>query len=968
MQRTLENTLDFLRRLLPTPAGEEVSDAALAARWADSNDEEAFALLLHRHGPMVFGVCRRILRDEHQSEEAFQATFLVLAAKSASLRRQASVAAWLHAIAVRVASRAAQRVRRETSQRVPLEPDELPDASFGPPSDFAETLERELALLPADYRAAVLLCDVQEHSPDEACQVLGWTAGQLRGRLHRARVLLRKRLARHGWGERSLVLPTLAVPLTLQASTLHQAVLFVVGTSAVPATSLALGVLYTMRLKMTLRLASLGLFCVLLAGVLTLAMTQPQPQPQPAPEKPAPEPPPAGVAVGLFRQPSRISHAAVSPDGKVIALACADNVVRLIDLASGQELNQWQLPNAIAIVGLGMDGARVHAALGDVQWNGAGGMALPGQMGPGGPGGVMPGGGMPGRGFPGGLPLGGPGPEGSDLPHQVRSWDRTQERELPNPVALKGDPVYHGLSLDGKQILWQAPDNAIHLQNRSTEQARRLATPGLGPSGRPLSMKVAAFSDDGKFVAGVFSTLIAEGQKQSVHVWETATGTEVFYQEFRDEDDLSGRLALSPDGKHLAFSRNREVTLWSVPRKERLRTIAGVQRSNPAVLQFDRSGQILYLGQFDGVIQGHRIADGTPVEPTVRTLGDIRQILPLPDGKTLTACSNQGGRGYLRLWQPEQERDNYRLAHPDPITSLAVRPDGSEILVTTGKDVHRWSIATGKELSQKELPQRITLPRPARAMAISPDGERIVVGGDEWDHVHLLDRNGKELADWHHKGAGKVNALAFSPDGKTVASVGHLNSPRGYVAGLLTLWDVGTGKARQPIDEQRDALTDVQFAPSGKQLAATCSSGTALILEVETGKVSTHRVNTVAKTVRWLPRGDRVVLGGAGPRDNSIQTFGVAGWQKIHAMKASIPPVRSLAVRPDGDWLACGCDNGLVLIWELGSDEPRWKLSAHSGSCNCVAFLPQGKTLVTAGNDGVIRLWDVESGEERLWP
>jgi WD40 repeat protein len=530
-------------------------------------------------------------------------------------------------------------------------------------------------------------------------------------------------------------------------------------------------------------------------------------------------------------------------------------------------------------------------------------------------------------------------------------------------VTLKGDPVYHSLSLDGKQVLWQAPDNVIHLQNRGTEEGRPLATPGLGASGRPLSMKAAAFSDDGKFVAGVLSTLIAEGQKQSVHVWETATGTEVFYQEFRDEDDLSGRLALGPDGKHLAFSSNRQVTLWNVPDKKKLRTIAGVQRANPAVLRFDRSGQILYLGKFDGVIQGHRITDGTPTGPTVRTLGDIRQILPLPDGKTMTACSEQGGRGYLRLWQPEQERDNYHLAHPDPITSLAVRPDGSEILVTTGKGVHHWNLATGKK-----VPPLTTLPRPARALAISLDGERIAVGGDEWDHVHLLDRNGKKLADWHHKGAGKINALAFSPDGKTVASAGYLNSPRGYVAGLLTIWDVGTGKARQPIDEQRDALTDVQFAPSGKQLAATCASGTALVLEVETGKFSTHRVNTVAQTVRWLPRGDRVVVGGYEPRENHIKTFSVSNWQGIFPMKAVVPPVRSLAVRPDGHWLACGCDNGLVLIWELGSDEPRWKLTAHSGSCNCVAFLPGGKTLVTAGSDGVIRLWDVESGEERLWP
>src|SRR5262245_57246888 len=135
-----------------------VSDGQLLERFVAGRDEAAFELLLWRHGPMVLGVCRRVLRDEHSAEDAFQATFLALARKAASIARREAVASWLYQVAYRVALRAraglAQRARRERPG--------LDGLTAPPPADEGEdllrVLDEELGRLPARYRSAFVLC------------------------------------------------------------------------------------------------------------------------------------------------------------------------------------------------------------------------------------------------------------------------------------------------------------------------------------------------------------------------------------------------------------------------------------------------------------------------------------------------------------------------------------------------------------------------------------------------------------------------------------------------------------------------------------------------------------------------------------------------------------------------------------------------------------------------------------------
>jgi RNA polymerase sigma factor (sigma-70 family) len=189
-----------------TPAG--LSDGELleryAARRAEAADasaeaELAFAALVDRHGAMVWGVCRRVLGDTHEAEDAFQATFLVLVRRAGSVRVDGSLGRWLYGVAHRVALRARQEAGRRGSEidRVPIPSSDDPagDAEI---RELRRTVGEELDRLPAKYRCPVELCHLQGMTYDQAARQLDWPVATVKSRLSRARLRLRKRLMQRG--------------------------------------------------------------------------------------------------------------------------------------------------------------------------------------------------------------------------------------------------------------------------------------------------------------------------------------------------------------------------------------------------------------------------------------------------------------------------------------------------------------------------------------------------------------------------------------------------------------------------------------------------------------------------------------------------------------------------------------------------------------------------------------------------
>jgi RNA polymerase sigma factor (sigma-70 family) len=290
-----------------------VTDGDLLLRFAHGRDEDAFATLVARHGPLVLGVCRRVLPDTNDADDAFQATFLVLARKAGSIRQPERLASWLYGVAYRVAhkARASAAVRHARQQQVPVmqppEPDREADRN-----ELCRVLDDEMQRLPERFRTPLALCYLQGKTREEAAAQLGWSAGAVKGMLERGRQLLRAQLARRGLGVAEGVLVAVlsegalsaAVPAALSERTVKAGMLFASG-EAVPGSAavLAEGALRTMWIsRVTIRLAMAVVLGLVGAGAVALAVTGQSGEPGEAKKLDAP----AGAAEKPFAKGERL--------------------------------------------------------------------------------------------------------------------------------------------------------------------------------------------------------------------------------------------------------------------------------------------------------------------------------------------------------------------------------------------------------------------------------------------------------------------------------------------------------------------------------------------------------------------------------------------------------------------------------------------------------------------------------------
>jgi RNA polymerase sigma factor (sigma-70 family) len=334
----LGTLLRHIQHLAVDRGAQQRTDRQLLDDFVARRDEAAFAALIARHGPMVLRVCRRALDHEQDSEDAFQATFLVLARHGGSIRQREALTDWLHGVAYRTAMKAkrtaARRRNHEAQRRA-----RTPEAVAGPTwSDVQAVLDEEIQRLPGPFRAAFVLCMLEGKSGPEAAAALGCKEGTVKSRLTRARQQLRRQLARRGI-ELSALLSALAlaqgagkaaVPAALARATLRFGLLVAAGSPAAGSipphlAALAEGVTGAMSLtkaKIATALLALGLLAG--AGALThRALAAKQAPAPPAAEKSAapaakeggkPQP---GDDKGAVTCGGRV----LDPDGKPVAQA-----------------------------------------------------------------------------------------------------------------------------------------------------------------------------------------------------------------------------------------------------------------------------------------------------------------------------------------------------------------------------------------------------------------------------------------------------------------------------------------------------------------------------------------------------------------------------------------------------------------------------------------------------------------------
>jgi RNA polymerase sigma factor (sigma-70 family) len=379
MPRTLRRALLALDRT-------SLTDGQLLDRYLASREEAAFEALLRRHGPMVLGVCRRVLRNAADAEDAFQATFLVLVRKGATVLPRNRVGNWLYGVAYRTALKArSTTARRQARERLMSTQEAF---AAGPGDDWLPLLDHELHRLPEKYRLPIVLCDLEGKTRKEAARHLDWPEGTVATRLTRGRVLLAQRLARKGL---ALTAGALALGLSRQASAAGMSSSLVSATvraatdyAACPAAAAAVsvrvaalteGVLKTMLLTRLKTLAALAVVLGLLGTGLGTGLLQVpaagQDEP-PAPTRRAGDAPVEPADSDVFRllpkgEPPRQALASLEDDG-ALTLRFRHSYVtpvttqRVLPDGGVQATTTYRQSNAINITRAGIGEYRAYTA------------------------------------------------------------------------------------------------------------------------------------------------------------------------------------------------------------------------------------------------------------------------------------------------------------------------------------------------------------------------------------------------------------------------------------------------------------------------------------------------------------------------------------------------------------------------------------------------------------------------------
>ncbi len=563
---TASPILDLIRREVEDQRVRALPDQELLQRFHGQQDQAAFHALLRRHGPMVLDVCRGVLGNEADAEDAFQATFLILARKAGSIRKTASLGSWLHGVAYRTAlkARAQAAARQRHEARVPVrqasEPDDL---SW---REVRQVLHEELSGLPERYHAPLVLCYLEGTTQEAAAVELNLAKSTLRERLERGRTLLRTRLIRRGLGPAAWLIAaawpaanaSASVPVSLVVSTVKAASVFAAGqgaaTSVLSAKVAAIteGVLKAMLItKLKCALAVLAVLTALALGAGT-ALQRTSAQPPPGKKNDAAEA--AWKAAGTLEgHESAVLCLAFGPD-QVLVASDEGPRVRVWDAATKKELRFYKIkedtPKDRAITGI------TYAA--DNSWvsfreQNAIHMAYGHYIREGKPVDT-------GTGFGSDVPLA-LAADGKTYAFQRRGdtktvavvvWDwknRGKHTALTHCKGHEDEAVCGAFSADAALLVTGCADKTARVWEASSGNEKHTLR------GHTDAILVVAFSPDGKRVA-------TGGKDGLVKLWDVDTG--------KERASLKGHtvvrcLAFSPDGKTLATGGEDEtLRVWDV--------------------------------------------------------------------------------------------------------------------------------------------------------------------------------------------------------------------------------------------------------------------------------------------------------------------------------------------------------------------------------------------------------------------
>jgi RNA polymerase sigma factor (sigma-70 family) len=922
--------LSHLRALAWRAAG--YPDAVLLDRFLRGRDEDAFATLMARHGPMVLGVCRRVLRDPHAAEDAFQAAFLVLARRASSIRPAASLAAWLHGVSRRVAwkaLRAEERRRRRERRSRPTAPPADPLDELTARELFL-LLDQEVARLPEAYRLPVILCCLEGRTQEEAAALLGWTPGSVRGRLERGRRLLRGALARRG-----LSLPAVLVAAELSGGAAEGGVSpatcaaisrvarrFAAGqrpTEAAlgPATSLAEDILKGMAWTKAAASAGLLAVLVLIAGAGVLAHQALPGGPPPSPPGPTPEkrrelarpdrhgdalPPQAIARLGTLRFRGVRGSLAFSPDGRFLATAtgAAGERVTLWDPKTGKPIRQFGGRETLDRLVFSPDGKLLACDTGSAR---------------------------------------------------CRVFEVAGGKER---FAAAGS--HATFIADDKLVTADRYRSPAKVSLWDTRTGNKIHSWEVGSGIRSLA--VAA--------AGHLLALVEEASPDRVQFRDLTTGAKKRAIRVAPGSGLS--LAFAPDGKTLATASSSDVRLWEVATGKEVRRWE--QRSDSAPVFSPDSQRLAWTG-YDGIARVW-IAGRKDLKPRAlgRPVNNFTAPCFSPDGKVLAAVTDAG---VVRLLEAATGREVRPLdAHESPVNRLAVSRDGSRVVSRSRTQILAWEARTGKLLHR--LPLK---PEGEEEKALLPGGR--ILFADRTDDPRkgfFLVRDpltGRE--QFRIEGRPDVGGSVVAPGGRYAALV--------LRDGRLGVFDLASGECRYRFFDPREAAFDPQLSADGDVYVWHSRPDKKLEVHVRrqaTGK--TLVLGGLAKTDaldRWLarqpylaPNGEWVVLPGA---TGGLRRWELTTGKELAPLRGAPRTIWQLSWSHDGRFLIAGGTEvpanvidrearRSMRVWDVTTGK-RLPHLERPHIPDCVLFSADGRTMVTAERGRAIHLWETATGKQR---